>query len=41
MRAGDDFQPQKAEGSEPAKFSLATAESYDNGVLYLNYRAQA
>jgi dihydrofolate reductase len=30
-----------AEGSEPAKFSLATAESYDNGVLYLNYRAQA
>ena len=24
----------------PQKFSLATAESYDNGVLYLNYRAQ-
>jgi dihydrofolate reductase len=24
----------------PAKFSLAKAESYDNGVLYLNYRTQ-
>jgi dihydrofolate reductase len=28
------------DGAPPAKFSLATAESYDNGVLYLNYRAQ-
>jgi dihydrofolate reductase len=27
------------EGAAPAKFALATAESYDNGVLYLNYRA--
>jgi dihydrofolate reductase len=25
----------------PAKFSLAAAESYDNGVLYLNLRSQA
>jgi dihydrofolate reductase len=25
----------------PSKLSLATAESYDNGVLYLNYRIQA
>ena len=28
------------EDAAPAKFSLATAESYDNGVLYLNYRTQ-
>ena len=27
------------DGAAPAKFSLAVAESYDNGVLYLNYRA--
>jgi dihydrofolate reductase len=26
------------EAATPAKLSLATAESYDNGVLYLNYR---
>jgi dihydrofolate reductase len=24
----------------PSKFSLAVGESYDNGVVYLNYRAQ-
>jgi len=29
------------EGAAPTKFSLAVAESYDNGVLYLNYRAGA
>jgi dihydrofolate reductase len=29
------------DGAAPAKFTLATAESYDNGVLYLNYRANA
>jgi dihydrofolate reductase len=29
------------DGAAPAKFTLAIAESYDNGVLYLNYRAQA
>jgi dihydrofolate reductase len=28
-------------GAPPAKFSLGLAESYDNGVLYLNYRSQA
>jgi len=27
------------DGAAPTKFSLAVAESYDNGVLYLNYRA--
>jgi dihydrofolate reductase len=27
------------DGAAPSKFSLAVAESYDNGVLYLNYRA--
>ena len=26
------------DGAEPGKLSLAAAESYDNGVLYLNYR---
>jgi dihydrofolate reductase len=26
------------EDGAPAKFSLANSESYDNGVLYLNYR---
>jgi len=30
-----------AEDAVPGKFSLAASESYDNGVLYLNYRAQA
>jgi dihydrofolate reductase len=25
------------EGMEPGKLSLAAADSYDNGVLYLNY----
>ena len=30
-----------ADGAAPAKFTLALAESYDNGVLYLNYRANA
>jgi dihydrofolate reductase len=29
------------EGGARAKFSLANSESYDNGVLYLNYRTQA
>ena len=29
------------DGAAPTKFSLAVAESYDNGVLYLNYRAAA
>jgi dihydrofolate reductase len=29
------------EDADPTKFSLAAAESYDNGVLYLNYRTQA
>jgi dihydrofolate reductase len=29
------------EDAAPAKFSLAKAESYDNGVVYLNYRTQA
>jgi dihydrofolate reductase len=27
------------DAGEGRKFSLATADSYDNGVLYLNYRA--
>jgi dihydrofolate reductase len=30
-----------AEGAPERKFSLAAADSYDNGVLYLNYRAEA
>ena len=29
------------DGAPPAKFSLAKAESYDNGVLYLNLSSQA
>jgi dihydrofolate reductase len=29
-----------ADGAEPAKFTLATSEAYDNGVLYLTYRTQ-
>jgi dihydrofolate reductase len=29
-----------AEGAPPTKQSLAATESYDNGVLYLNYRPQ-
>jgi dihydrofolate reductase len=29
------------EGAAPAKLSLAASESYDNGVVYLNYRPQA
>jgi dihydrofolate reductase len=29
------------EGGPQHKLSLAASESYDNGVLYLNYRAQA
>jgi dihydrofolate reductase len=29
------------EDAEPGKLSLAVAESYDNGVLFLNYRTQA
>jgi hypothetical protein len=28
-----------ADGATPHTFSLATSESYDNGVLYLAYRA--
>ncbi len=30
-----------ADGAPPGKFALAASESYDNGVLYLNYRTQA
>ncbi|MGH9247292.1 MAG: dihydrofolate reductase family protein [Acidimicrobiales bacterium] len=30
-----------AEGAPPAKLTLAAADSYDNGVLYLNYRSQS
>jgi dihydrofolate reductase len=29
------------EGAAPAKLSLATSESYENGVVYLAYRPQA
>ena len=29
------------EGAAPSKFSLAACESYENGVVYLNYRRQA
>ncbi|HEV3479615.1 MAG TPA: dihydrofolate reductase family protein [Gaiellaceae bacterium] len=29
-----------ADGAPPGKFSLAASESYENGVLYLNYRTQ-
>jgi dihydrofolate reductase len=29
------------EDAAPAKMSLATSESYDNGVVYLSYRPQA
>jgi dihydrofolate reductase len=29
-----------ADGAPPVKLSLAAAESYENGVLYLNYRAE-
>jgi dihydrofolate reductase len=29
------------DGAEPKKMSLAIGESYDNGVLYVNYQAQA
>jgi dihydrofolate reductase len=29
------------EGAPPLKLSLAASESYENGVLYLNYRAPA
>jgi dihydrofolate reductase len=29
------------EDATPGKLSLAASESYDNGVLYLNYRTQA
>jgi dihydrofolate reductase len=29
------------DGAEPRKMSLAIGESYDNGVLYLNYRTEA
>ena len=29
------------DGAAPATLSLAASESYDNGVLYLNYRTQA
>jgi dihydrofolate reductase len=28
------------DGATPTKLSLAASESYDNGVLYLNYRTQ-
>lgn len=30
-----------ADGDAPSTLSLATCESYENGVLYLNYRPQA
>jgi dihydrofolate reductase len=30
-----------ADGATPGKLLLATADSYDNGVVYLNYRPQA
>jgi dihydrofolate reductase len=30
-----------AEGAAPGKLSLAACESYENGVLYLNYRPEA
>src|SRR5918999_914100 len=29
------------ENAAPSKLSLATCESYENGVVYLNYRTQA
>jgi dihydrofolate reductase len=29
------------EDAAPSKLSLADSQSYDNGVLYLNYRLQA
>ena len=29
-----------ADGAPPIKLTLAAADSYDNGVLYLNYRSQ-
>jgi dihydrofolate reductase len=29
------------EGAEPAKFALEAADSYENGVVYLNYRPLA
>jgi hypothetical protein len=29
-----------ADGAPPIKLTLTTADSYDNGVLYLNYRSQ-
>ena len=29
------------EAATPGKLSLAASESYENGVLYLNYRTQA
>ena len=29
------------DGAEPRKFSLGATESYDNGVVYVNYRPQA
>ena len=30
-----------ADGAAPGKLALAASESYDNGVLYLNYRPQS
>ncbi len=30
-----------ADGAPPLKLSLSVCESYDNGVVYMNYRAQA
>ena len=30
-----------AEGADAGSFTLARCESYDNGVVYLNYRAKA
>ena len=29
------------EGASPKKLSLADSDSYDNGVVYLNYRPEA
>jgi dihydrofolate reductase len=34
-------EPRLFENGNQAKFSLAKSESYENGVVYLNYRAEA
>ena len=30
-----------SEGGPPSKFSLASTDAYENGVVYLNYRPEA